>query len=146
MELWIIWLIAAGVLILLELFTQMVWTLCMGIGCLVAALCAGLDIDLVWQIVFAGGSAVVAYILLMPLAKRWQKKAASREDSRTGMDALLGRHGTVTEEIRPGKLGRVRIDGDSWQARLESPKAGAKRGDTVVVASYDSIILTVMMD
>lgn len=62
------------------------------------------------------------------------------------MDALLGRHGTVTEEIRPGKLGRVRIDGDNWQARLESPKAGAKRGDTVVVASYDSIILTVMMD
>lgn len=74
MELWIIWLIAAGVLILLELFTQMVWTLCMGIGCLVAALCAGLDIDLVWQIVFAGGSAVLAYILLMPLAKRWQKR------------------------------------------------------------------------
>lgn len=143
MELWIIWLIAAGVLILLELFTQMIWTLCMGIGCLIAAFCAGLDIEVVWQIIFAGVSAVLAYVVLMPLAKRWQRRAASRDDSRTGMDALLGRRGTVTEEIRPGQLGRVRIDGDNWQARLENPQAEARRGETVIVTAYDSIILTV---
>ena len=65
--------------------------------------------------------------------------------ARTGMDALLGRRATVTHAIRPGELGRARIDGDNWQVQCPSATEEIKAGTEVVVTSYDSIILTVSL-
>ena len=64
-------------------------------------------------------------------------------DSRTGMDALLGRKAVVTHEIRPGELGRARIDGDNWQVRAPGVRTVIRHGEEVSVTGYDSIILTV---
>lgn len=145
MEAWIIWTTIAAILIAVEVMTQMVWTLCLAIGCLasIAAYLAGLD--MAWQISTAGIVSVVAYIVLRPWLQKWQKRAAERNKSaaRTGMDALLGRRGTVTDEIKPGHTGRVRIDGDNWQAIAPDAAGTIHRGQQVVVDSYDSIILGV---
>jgi membrane protein implicated in regulation of membrane protease activity len=59
------------------------------------------------------------------------------------MDALLGRRATVTQEIKPGELGRARIDGDNWQVRAPGIHTTITRGEEVIVNSYDSIILNV---
>lgn len=59
------------------------------------------------------------------------------------MDALLGRRATVTHEIRPGRLGRARIDGDNWQVQAPGVGHVIPAGREVTVTSYDSIILTV---
>lgn len=59
------------------------------------------------------------------------------------MDALEGRRATVTHAIRPGQLGRARIDGDNWQVRAPGVDREIRAGEEVSVTGYDSIILTV---
>lgn len=139
MEVWTIWLIAASVLIIIEVMTQTMWSLCLTSGCLAAMVCALCGADIAWQVCSFGIFSITAYILLLPVFRRWHSRT---RESRTGMDALPGRKATVTEDIRPGHLGRVRIDGDSWQARAASEET-ITAGAEVTVIAYDSIILTV---
>lgn len=144
MEMWIIWLIVAAVLVIAEVLTQMIWTLCFAVGCVGALVASLLGVDIIWQIVTMAAVSVLAFLWLMPVFKRWHERSNKRDsrDDRTGMDALLGRRAVVTEEIEPGKLGRARIDGDNWQVCSSSVET-IKRGAEVVVTSYDSIILHV---
>ena len=87
MEIWIIWLLAAATLIGVEVLTQMVWTLCLAIGCLASALSALLGADVALQISIAGIVSVIAYLALKPWFEKWQKKAAdrNRHAARTGI-------------------------------------------------------------
>ena len=142
MEAWTIWLIAAAILLIIEVCTQMMWSLCFSIGALMAMVCSLCGLDPTWQIVTMIVASFLSYIFLLPVFKRWHAKTAARE-SRTGMDALLGRRAIVTHEIKPGGLGRARIDGDNWQVKAPSATDVIHAGEEVVVTSYDSIILTV---
>lgn len=143
MDLWILWLAVAGVLLILEIAFQWVWTLCLAIGCVAALVGALCGATALMQVVCMSASAVVAYILLIPILNKWQKKARDKKKTRTGMDALLGRVAIVTDEIKPGRLGRARIDGDYWQVRIPGSSEVVHRGEEVVVTGYDSIILDV---
>lgn len=143
MDLWILWLAVAGVLLILEIAFQWVWTLCLAIGCVAALVGALCGATALMQVVCMSASAVVAYILLIPILNKWQKKARDKKKTRTGMDALLGRVAIVTDEIKPGRLGRARIDGDYWQVRIPGSREVVHRGEEVVVTGYDSIILDV---
>lgn len=145
MDAWIIWLVVAALLVGTEILTQMVWTLCLAVGCAAGLALSLCGLDPAWQIAAAGIAAVVAYLALMPVFTAWQRKSAARKDRgcRTGMDALLGRRATVTSEILPGGMGRVRIDGDNWQAVAPGSRSAIARGTVVSVDAYDSIVLTV---
>ncbi len=138
---WLIWLCAALILLLVEVLTQAVWSFCLAIGCLVASILSLFTPSLAAQGISIGIGAVLAWLLLAPLVRKWEQKRS--KTVRTGMDALLGRTAVVIEDIRPGELGRVRIDGDCWQVRASGAESSIRRGTEVTVISYDSIILTV---
>ncbi|MBD5180268.1 MAG: NfeD family protein [Bacteroidales bacterium] len=145
MDAWIVWLIVGVLLVALEVMSQMVWTLCMAVGCmggLIASLC-GVDAGV--QIIVMAVTSIVAFIALMPLFKKWHEKHGrlSPRDDRTGMDALLGRKAVVTEAIMPGMMGRARIDGDNWQVKAPGADAVVLPGSEVSVTAYDGNILTV---
>lgn len=142
MEIWITWLIVAALLIVIEVLSQMMWALCLAVGALAAMVCSLCGLDMIWQVVALGVASALAYIVFLPIFRRWHERSDLRE-ARTGMDALLGRKAIVTHEIRPGQLGRARIDGDSWQVRAPGVNQTIKAGSEVVVTAYDSIILTV---
>lgn len=145
MEPWIIWIIAAAALLIIEILSQMVWTLCLSAGSLAGMTAALAGADPLWQAVAMAVTAVATYIVIIPWYRRWHESVIARSghQSRTGMDALLGRRATVTQEIKPGELGRARIDGDSWQVRAPGIHTTITRGEEVIVNSYDSIILNV---
>lgn len=148
MEIWIIWLIVAVVLVVLEIISQMIWTLCLAIGCLgalVADLCGA---SIVGQIITLALTAIVAFVALMPLFKRWHDTAANprHESVATGMDALLGRRARLLGDIEPGGMGRVRIDGDNWQVKAPGDHPVITQGTEVVVTGYDGNILEVKTD
>lgn len=145
MEIWIIWLIAAALLAIAEVLTQSIWTLCLAIGCAAGLICSLCGVPTAWQIAATAIASVAAYFILLPWFKRRMSLEEKRRghDSRTGMDALLGRKAVVTHEIRPGELGRARIDGDNWQVRAPGVRTAIRHGEEVSVTSYDSIILTV---
>lgn len=141
MSAWIIWLIAAVILLIVELFTQAVWAFSLSVGCLVAAALSVFVDSAAWQGICVAVAAVIAWLSLAPVIKRMKEKTAHK--ARTGMDALLGRRAVVIDEIRPGELGRARIDGDYWQVRAPGADHVIHHGNEVTVTSYDSIILTV---
>ncbi len=142
MEIWIVWLAIAAALTITEVLTQMMWALCLAVGAVaatVAAVCGG---DITWQAVAFIVLSAVAYMLLLPWLKR-RNQRCNDQTARTGMDALIGRRAVVTSEICPGQLGRVRIDGDSWQVKAPRCESVITIGQEVIVTDYDSIILTV---
>ncbi|MCM1450629.1 MAG: NfeD family protein [Clostridiales bacterium] len=140
-----LWLIIAAILVCVEIFSQMVWTICLAVGCigaLIASLCGA---DTMWQIVTMAATSVVAFLILMPWLKRWHDRQAHRDHHKalTGMDALAGRTGTVTNDITPGATGRVRIDGDNWQAVAPGAETVIETGSEVTVTGYDGNIIFV---
>lgn len=141
MEAWIIWLIAAVALLVLEVLSQAVWAFCIAIGCLLAAAISVPVTSVALQGMAVGIGALLAWLLLAPVVRKWEHKRS--KSVRTGMDALLGRRAIVTDEIRPGELGRARIDGDYWQVRAPGVERTIGRGSEVTVTAYDSIVLTV---
>ncbi len=144
MELWIIWLIIIATLLTLEVIFQSVWALCLAMGSLAGVILAVFGASLAWQIGLSALGSVVAYIIMIPYFQRFFAKATERRGKsvRTGMDALLGRKGVLSQQITPDNFGRLRIDGDNWQVR-SSKNSHIPRGTEVVVTGYDSIILTV---
>ena len=143
---WIIWLIAIGVLLITEVLTQMLWALCLAVGCLLGFagdLCGASPL---WQFVLFIVGALLSYVLLVPLFQRWHALQVDRKGkaARTGMDALLGRRAVLADEITAERPGRGRIDGDNWQMVSDDKAVPAiPRGTEVVVTGYDSIILRV---
>lgn len=146
MDMWIIWLIIAVVLMIIEVMTQMLWALCLAVGCLgglIASLCGA---STIWQSIVLAICSIAAYIFLVPLFQKWHALSVDRKGraARTGMDALLGRKSILSEEIRPGHPGRGRIDGDHWQMVTADQYQVVPKGTEVIVTGYDSIILTVI--
>lgn len=144
MSLWIIWLIATAVLLIIELLTGLVATLCVAVGCLFAFVAAivgcGIEVQLGALVV----GVILAFIFLVPFINRIKKSRKSpRPDYNSNMEALIGREGFLSREIpADGGLGRLRIDGDDWQVRSNDGSPVA-HGAKVRVTGYDSIILTV---
>lgn len=142
MEPWIIWLIIAALLLITEVLTQMMWALCLTVGAVAAMALSLLDVGLAWQVTALLAVGLGTYAAILPRFRRWHAKAAEHR-ARTGMEALLGRRAVVTEAIRPGRLGRARIDGDNWQVQAPGIDLEIPAGAEVSVTDYDSIILTV---
>lgn len=142
MELWTIWLIIAALLLITEVLTQMMWALCLTTGAVGALVLSLLGVDPVYQIVALPAIGLGTYAAVLPRFRRWHARQAERQ-ARTGMDALLGRRAIVTHAIRPGQLGRARIDGDNWQVQAPGVEEEIPAGAEVSVTAYDSIILTV---
>lgn len=145
MDAWIWWLIAAGVLLIVEVFSLQLWTLCLAVGCLCAAVADLLGYTTAFQLGVIAGGAMVAFVCLLPVAKKWhERRAAQRDDSdASNADAMVGRRATVIVPIAPGAVGRVKLDGDNWQARAADPAESFAVGQQVTVHALDSIILIV---
>jgi membrane protein implicated in regulation of membrane protease activity len=136
MEPWMIWVITAIVLAIIEMFSMSFFSLCLAFGALCAAVAAGLGAGLSGQLLlFAAGSAV-AFIFVRPVMLKYFLR--SDRTVPTGIDALLGRIGKVSEAIDPEMdCGRVAIDGDDWKAVSvdNQPIAFGERVEIVQVES-----------
>lgn len=139
---WLLWLIAAAVLVIIELLTNTFAAFCLVGGCLLALIAALLGFGVEGQLAAAAVGTVLSFIAFKPLIKR-QAEARRPHKEQSNMDALIGRETVVGEPISETAPGRVRIDGDSWQAVSADGKPIAA-GEKVRVASYDSIVLTVV--
>lgn len=143
MEVWIIWLIFAAALVIVELLTQWISSFCLAIGCLAAMIAELCGASVVWQLVWLAIGTIVGFVCFIPMFKHRieRKKLASDSTGASNMDALVGRKARVIVDIPSEGLGRVKLDGDNWQAECAIPVAS---GSEVKVVGYDSIILKVI--
>ncbi|AIQ60569.1 MULTISPECIES: NfeD family protein [Paenibacillus] len=135
MVVWVLWLIAAGVLFVVEMFTFTFYLLWLSLGALVAGLVALLLPDaLLLQVVAGSLVALILTVFTKPLAARLRNSRGFKD---TGTD-IVGRKGLVVEAIEPGRYGQVKVGGDTWSAT--STVALGKDQEVIVVRRGTTII------
>ncbi len=141
MDLHFIWLIAAIVLVIVEIATAGFGSICFAIGALGSALTAYLGASIYWQLAIFAIISVLAFVFLRPVVLRFLEKRS--KDVKTNAEALIGRKAVVSETIDPEKhSGRVAIDGDDWKA-VSFDHTLIDKGEEVEIVSKESIILSV---
>ena len=139
-NLWMAWLLASLLCLLLELTNGDFFIVCFSVGGLCASLTSGFTDSLTVQIIVFAAATLLSIFFLRPMALRWFHKG---EDHRvSNAEALIGRIGRVTEPIEANGFGRVQIDGDSWKARTTDGQP-LPVGMKARVLSLDSIIINV---
>ncbi|WP_374769154.1 NfeD family protein [Streptomyces sp. NBC_01463] len=113
MDPWLIWLIAAGVLGVVEIFTLTAALGILGVAALATAGTAALGLPLPLQFVVFTAVATVSLLFVRPLVVR---HVLAPPTERFGIDALVGQAARTVSEVT-ALDGRVRIGGEEWTAR-----------------------------
>ena len=113
MDEWVLWMIAAGLLAVGEMFTLGFFLGPVAIAAVTAAIVAlaGGGVALQWIVFIAISAASIA--VLRPIARRHLRTPMQL---RTGTAALVGAPAVVLERV-DGRGGQVKIAGEIWSAR-----------------------------
>ena len=99
------------------------------IGGLIALLVLGAP----WGLVILAGALCLEILEYFA----W-KRFLRRYRLRSGPETMVGRTATVVDDIDP--IGRVRLDGEHWNARARVP---VREGETVRIEAIDGLTLEV---
>lgn len=108
-----LWLAAAVLLSVAEIFTAGFFLLPFGIGAAAAAVVAYLGASVAWQVTAFIGITAVSLFALRQFADRLTHESPQK----VAGDRLIGKHGTVIEMIdNHANRGRVRVEREEWVA------------------------------
>ena len=93
------------------------------------------------QVVVFAVFSVLSIFYLRPSLVALLNHDADRRVSNA--DAIIGRTGEVTEAIKAGGYGRVKLDGDDWKAQSDCA-ADLEIGTKVRIVGRESIIIKVV--
>ncbi len=113
MDLWVIWIVAAALFAVGEIFTLGFFLAPLAGGALVAAIAAAAGAGTAVSLVAFLVASTAALVALRPVARAHLHTPAL---SRTGTAALIGCSATVLEQIAPD-AGSVKLSGEIWTAR-----------------------------
>ena len=141
-ESWVWWLIAAGALIIAELFSGTFVLLMFGVGALAASIVslAGAP-GWVAALVFAAVSALALWLVRPWINKRLHKEA----DQKMGMATIEGASASVIERVDRDH-GMVKIEGELWRARPYDSEMTYEPGDRVRVLRVEGATAMVGRD
>jgi membrane protein implicated in regulation of membrane protease activity len=118
-----IWLVLAAVLYVGEMLTTTLFLLPFGIGATAAFVSNVLGAELWLQWVVFILVSIITLIALRPLAKRLTARA---EQTKSGVDRLIGMTGHIIEGNAPAGEMRARIDREVWNVATETGAQLAK--------------------
>jgi membrane protein implicated in regulation of membrane protease activity len=133
MPAWLVWVIVAGALSIVELLTLAVAAGLLAAAALAAAVTAALGVGTLGQaaaFAVAGGASVA---VALPAMRRHRRAA---HPARSGVAALIGRTALVIEPV-DAHHGRVRIGGEVWSARAFASGQVIPAGAVVDVFEID---------
>ena len=134
----LLWLIAVIAFVVLEASTTALVSIWFAVGAAAALITSFFTQSLsVEAAVFAVVSAITLIIMVPTLAKRRKERKAPVTN---GSPLTIGKQGVVLLDIKPGYLGRVRVDGLDWQACAE---LSMPEGTPCRVTDVDGAILIV---
>ncbi|MFC5651446.1 NfeD family protein [Paenibacillus solisilvae] len=137
MELWAVWLIIAGILLVAEMLTLTFYLLWLGVGAAAAAVAAWLMPDsLIVQILAGCVTALVLTFATKSLTSRIQTAKGFTDP----IDDLIGKEGVVLEEITFGKRGIVKVGNETWSA---FSKQNLPKDEVVLVIARGTTIVEV---
>tara|TARA_B100000902_G_C27299761_1_gene912101 strand:+ start:2166 stop:2594 length:429 start_codon:yes stop_codon:yes gene_type:complete len=128
----------AIIFFILEIFTGLFVSGSIAIGLLFSSLASYFDFSFKWQIYLFAIGLLISFFGIRIFLKRWDAKNTRK----TNNAGLIGKKAVVVEEIKINSIGRVKIDGDIWQAKSIDGK-DIKEGSLTNIESHDSIVLIV---
>ena len=137
------WIIAAVVLVGIEILTPGFLALFFAVSALLAAATTLFTDSILIQCVVFVAAAVLMIPFGRPLLQKYFK--VNMEVKPSTVDALIGKKAYVIKDIIPGDMGLVKFEGQTWTARSaedDEIKAGepvkilSVEGAKVVVAKY----------
>jgi membrane protein implicated in regulation of membrane protease activity len=141
MDLWHWWVVFGIILFILELFTPSFVLACFGLAAMVTAIASFVGLDIKMQIVVFSVANIVIFAGLRPFFMKYL--SSKREDTKTNVEALIGKTGIVTESIDPDtNSGRVNVGGEDWRALSDSGVVISK-GQKIKVNKVDGTKLFV---
>ena len=142
MEIWHMWVIAALILVVVEIFTTGFAVICLAVGAIAAAVDAACGGGAEGQLIWFAAATLLAFVFVRPLLLKAFRKSGGRERL-SGVDALKGREAVVSEHISSSdNTGRVAVDGDDRKA-VSADGTDIGKGEKVTIESVDSVVLTV---
>jgi len=128
-----LWLAAAVLLSVAEIFTAGFFLLPFGIGAAVAAAVNYFGGSVAWQVTaFIAVSAISLFVL-----RHFADRLTHESPQKVAGDRLIGKEGTVTERIdNHANQGRVRVEREEWVADSE--------GDAIIEAGTRILVTRVV--
>jgi membrane protein implicated in regulation of membrane protease activity len=123
------WIIAAGVLLGIEIMTADLLFASLAISALAAGLAGGLGANMIVQVVVFAITAAITIGMLRPIALRHLNKQPP--DSATNIDALVGASALTLEKV-DSIAGTVKLSGETWSARTDQGEVPANTKVSVV--------------
>lgn len=132
---WQIWLIIAGVCLILEMATVGFLIFWFAIAALITALLSLFIESIVAQTaIFVILSAALIF-LTRPLAKKLNKK----DNVVTNVNSIIGKEAIVIKEINSSSVGQVKIGGDVWSAVCKYQDVSIPVGGKVSIFKIDGV-------
>ena len=142
MDVWIIWLIAAGVLGVGEMHQGAFYLAPFALGAALAAIVSLLGAGTALSVVVFVAASAIVFATLRLVARRHRELPPS---IRTGAAALVGRPAIVLERIANDEgVGCVRIGGEVWTARSYADDEVFDAGERVEVVEIRGATALVM--
>ena len=132
---WQIWLIAAGVFLILEIFTMGFLVFWLSIGCLLAMLISFITDSIIIQTTVF----VLSSSLLIFATKPLVKKFAEKDNTKTNVYSLVGKKAIVIEDIDwiTGS-GQIKFNGEVWSAKTKE-QINIPKGSKVEIESIEGV-------
>jgi len=141
LEIWHIWIIAAVVLFIIEIFTPAFLAACLAIGCILAGIFSSMGFGIQIQLFSFSIGTLISFFGVRPFMLKYAHKKS--EKVKTNVDALIGKIGKVSVIIDNTKNeGRVIVEGDDWRAESINDVI-INIGEKVEILQVNSTILTV---
>ncbi len=141
MSAWVIWVVAAAVLLVVEATTTAFVAVYFGLAAAITAVLAVVGLPFTLQLAAFAGLSVGGMLLTRPALKRL---ASSTAVMRTGVDAMRGRKGIVVKPISELDSGQVKVEGEIWTARCfyeGEPLAEGTRVEVVEVRGVTALVV-----
>ena len=138
---WVVWLVVAIIMFVIEVVTTGLATLWFALGAIVAMVMDLCGAPLASQIIVMAIVSVVSFILCMIWVRPKLESLRKKNVQRTNADRLIGRDGVVIVPLNGAEgKGQVKIDGQVWSAKADTDIA---EGIKVTVKAIEGVKLVV---
>ncbi|MBQ2836147.1 MAG: NfeD family protein [Clostridia bacterium] len=132
---WQIWAIAAGVFLILEIFTMGFLVFWLSIGSLLAMLVSFITDNIIIQTTIFVVSSGLLIFATKPLVKKFTQK----DTTKTNVYSLVGKKAIVTEDIDWATgSGQIKFEGQVWSART-AEQVNIEKGTEVEIEKIEGV-------
>lgn len=135
---WLLWLIIAGILLIIEIFTHGFLVFWFSIGALITTI-----VSIFTNNIFIQGLVfIISSTILIFFTKKFSEKIKVTETNRKfNVETVIGQTGIVEKEVSELKFGIVKVGGSTWTAITKEDTIEV--GQEVLVKEIDGVKLVV---